>query len=485
MQLVKILINFVVRTVFIHMLGEQAVGLNGLFTNILSLLSLTELGFGGAIIAHMYKPIAEGDTARIKVLMRIYRTIYNFVAILVALGGIIIFPVLPLITRSYTGDLNVSVIFFLYVLNVVSSYLLGYKSSILTANQRGYVVNFSYSVMLIFQALLQITALSIWKSFYMYLLLGIICTVVQNVYVYMRANHDYPYIRKLNGRASKSEIGSVLDYVKPLMIYQVSGVVNNSTDSIIISQFLSLRVTGLYANYMMIVSAVQSLMNSLITSVTATIGNIFYGNAGRTEESFYRLFEIAIVLATFVSFCLSGLLNVFIGVWLGSNYDLGWMVSGAFAFNTFVTVTNLPMLVFREATGSFVFRQYIPVVSLVINLVLSMALVDKFGVGAVVFSTTISRLTTYAWNDPSIIFRRSFGKSAVPFIRNYYLWTVITGITLFLFALFSEEVAKRGLAGFFLDAVEVILIAVLLSAVSLLASKKLFHSPVKEDLPTE
>ena len=420
MQLIKILLNFIVRTAFIYTLGEQAVGLNGLFTNILSILSLTELGFGAAVVTHMYKPLAQNDKKRIVELMRIYRTIYLFVGFAIVMIGMIILPLLPALTKTYTGELNVQILFVLYLLNVALTYFMGYKTSILNADQLGYIVSNSFAVMLIVQSLFQIALLVIFQSFYAYLIVAIAATILQNIYIWHVVNNRYPYVAHIKRIASFKDLRSVMDYVKPLLVYQISGVINTSTDSIVISQWLNISITGFYSNSMMILNALLALVTSLITSVTATIGNIVYSRSEHLFLTFKRLFSVSAGIATFVSICVSALLRPFIEVWLGHQYAFGWQVSALFATNLYVTILGLPLLVFREATGSFIHRQYIPVVSVFLNLGFSILLVNKIGVAGVIVGTLFGRLMTYTWNDPSIIFKYHFKKSSRKFIISLF-----------------------------------------------------------------
>ncbi|WP_127848322.1 lipopolysaccharide biosynthesis protein [Lacticaseibacillus hulanensis] len=434
MQVLKIVINFLVRTLFIRTLGESALGLNGLFTNMLNLLSLTELGFGAAIVTHMYKPLAHGDDNRVLVLMRIYKTIYLSVGFILMLIGSILMVGIPIITRSYHGPLNVQVIFALYLANVVLSYLLGYKTSVLNADQRSYVVNNSYSMMFLIQSFLQAVILLFFKNFYLYLIIAIFGTVFQNVYVRVYVGKRYPFLKRISGFASRQDIMSVTDYVKPLLVYQVSGVVNNSTDSIVISQFLSVAVVGRYSNYMMVVAALSSLMNSIVSGITSTIGNVASTKPERLFGSFKKMFNMIAVISLFVALCLSALLSPFVTIWLGSKYVFDWKVSAMFSLTLYVNLMGLAGMVFREATGSFVYRQYLPVVSVIINLAFSMLLVNVVGVGGVLVGTVVSRLATYTWNDPNVLFKQHFAKSSGKFLKKLYFEISMVAVLIFTVA---------------------------------------------------
>lgn len=461
MQLVKILLNFIVRTAFIYKLGEQAVGLNGLFTNILSILSLSELGFGAAVVTHMYEPLARNDKKRIVELMRIYRTIYLFVGLVIVAAGMIILPMLPTLTKTYTGNLNVQLLFILYLTNVALTYFMGYKTSILNADQLGYIVSNSYAMMLIGQSVCQIVLLLIFKSFYAYLTIAIIATALQNAYIWHVVNKRFPYVSHIKKIASFSDLKSVMDYVRPLLVYQISGVINTSTDSIVISQCLNITATGLYSNYMMILNALLALVTSLITSVTATIGNIVYSKSKNLFLTFERLFGVSAGIATFVAMCVAGLLQPFVDLWLGNQYTFGWEVSSLFAVNLYVTILGLPLLVFREATGSFIHRQYIPIVSVFLNLGFSVLLVNRIGISGVIVGTLLGRLMTYTWNDPSVIFRYHFKRSSKKFTISLFLEILVMMLILGLLAWVTSLIARYSLVKF----IGVMIVVVILSGI--------------------
>ena len=137
-RIISMLFPFIIRTVILMKLGEEYIGLSGLFTAVLNVLNLAELGFTTAIVFSMYKPIADDDTATIKALLNAYRKIYRIVALIVLATGLCTMPFLKyLIKGSYPTDINLYALFAIYLANTVIGYsFFAYKSSLLTAHQR-------------------------------------------------------------------------------------------------------------------------------------------------------------------------------------------------------------------------------------------------------------------------------------------------------------------------------------------------------------
>ena len=135
------------RTAMLYLMGGQYLGLNSLFTSILQVLNLAELGVGSAMIYSMYKPIAEDNNAEICALMQLYRTYYRIIGFIIAVVGFILTPFIQkLISRGVPQEINISV---LYLLNlgatVLSYWLYAYKNSILQVHQRVDIVSKSYT----------------------------------------------------------------------------------------------------------------------------------------------------------------------------------------------------------------------------------------------------------------------------------------------------------------------------------------------------
>lgn len=417
LQVLKIFVNMFLRVIFIRELGTQILGINSLFTNVITLISITELGMGGAITAYLYKPLAEHKYDEVSILMEIYKRVYRGISLSILLIGGIVAIFIPHFVTGYNGNLNLRLLFLLFVLNSSMSYLTAYRNAIITADRRGYIANLVYNITFVIQSILQYLALVTLQNYVVYLVISIFATLLQNSILNRIAVHDYNqiFVRKL--KPSKKNYQSILDYVKPMMLYMLSGVVNNGTDNIIISKFLGVSVVGMYANYVIVVSALQSILQTVFSSMTAFVGREFYVDKNEGE----RIFRMINFIALWVTFLIAGGLllffNSFISWWVGRSMVLSsatvWVIVG----NFILIGISQPLIVFREATGSFVHNQFKPVWSTVINIATSLVLVRFFGISGVLFGTIVARITTYFWNDPMVLYQKYFYKP----VKQYFM----------------------------------------------------------------
>ena len=256
-QVLTVILNFAVKTVFIKMLNDEYLGVNGLFTNIITMLSLADLGIGIAIPYSLYKPLAEKDEQKINILMNFYKKIYNIIGMVVLLIGLSLTPFLGLIIKDIPDNVpNLSLIYMLFVIHSASSYFFVYKKFLIDSDQKGYITSriiFAFSTIL---SIIQIILLVITKNYILFLLASIIMVILQNIYISYKANKMYPFIKnKTNDKLSKDDVKDIKKNVSSLFIYKVGTVIMNGTDNIIISKFIGLIIVGFYSNYVLIINS--------------------------------------------------------------------------------------------------------------------------------------------------------------------------------------------------------------------------------------
>jgi len=294
---ITIIIGFVAQRIFIQTLGTEYLGINGLFTNILSMLGIVELGLGSAIIYHLYKPIAEENKEEIKSLMLFYKMGYRAIGFIIAMIGLLIIPFLPLIVGKITISENITYIYFLFLMDIVASYLLTYKRSILYANQKTYIVNLVHIGYLIIMNVMQLTFLVLTKNYILYLWIKIICRILENIVITLIANHMYAYIKeKKVKKLSKKVRKSIFMKVKGLVYHKIGTFIVLGTDNIIISSFLCVTTVGLYSNYNLIIQALNNLFSQIFNSITASVGNLLVEEDKKKSYQVYKniLFLICI-----------------------------------------------------------------------------------------------------------------------------------------------------------------------------------------------
>ena len=447
-QALSIIISFVNRTIFIQVLGSSYLGISGLFSDILMMLSLADLGLISAMAFSYYKPLATGDEKKVAALLRFYRKIYLGLAVVVSIVGVSLIPFLKYIVNldHELPYLNVYYLFFLG--NTVVSYLFVYKSTLITADQKQYLVSKYTTIISLARMVIQIIVLMVFKSYFGYLIINILATLGTNMVLSIKANKLYPFIRHCKTELEKSERKSIFENIKSVFIYKTSAVVMNGTDNTLISILIGTVWVGIYSNYNMIISAINTFINLVYSSSTASIGNIVAKeNSERRFEAFRMIQTVSLLLTTFTTICLSLLLNDLIFVWLGETYTLDIWTTVAILVNFYIVGIVHPIWTFREATGLFRKTKYIMLISAIINIALSLLLGYWFGIAGILFASAISRLSTYFWYEPKLLFKGYFEKPEreyyFPMIKN--LCIVIVSIAVLGYPLSFIPVTNWGL----------------------------------------
>ena len=428
MQVIKNLLGFLSRTVFVYILGAEYLGVNSLFSDILTVLSFAELGIGNAMVFSLYKPISQDNTEKIKSLMKLYAKTYKIIGFVIAVLGICLVPFIGYIVGdvSYVKE-NVVVLYILFLLNSVISYFFVYKKSLIIADQKNYIVDIYQQVFYAIQVVLQIAFLVITKQFITYLILMVVTTFLNNYFVAKKADKMYPYLKdKEVEPLKKDEINDIVTNVKALVVYKIGGIILESTDSIFVSSLINVITVGLYANYKMIVNVFRTIGNQVMNSIVASVGNLNAGNDVKKKEIVFD--EMFYISGWFYGFATAGLccfLSPLISVWLGDKYVIGF--DSVLAACTYFYISNMhyPCYTYRTTAGLFVFGKYIPMISAAINIVLDIIMGKVWGLAGILWASTIARVVTYEIIDPVIVYRRVFKRSVMKYFVQY---TAITGL---------------------------------------------------------
>lgn len=428
---------FIVRTIFIKVLSNEYLGINGLFTNILSMLSLAELGIGNAIVFRLYKPLLDEDENKIRELMNFYKMAYRLIAIIVGIIGLAMLPFLDCF-MSEVPQINESLqsIYLLYLSNSVLSYLLIYKKSMLIAAQMEYITDIVEMLCTAFLSALQIFVLIFFKNFVLYLSIQIVVTIIQNLINTYICNKKYPYLKNNHKHLPIQEKRLILYDVKALILYRFSGIIISSTDNLILAKFVSIVSVGLYSNYYLIINALYSLIKRFLMGCTASIGNL---NATDEIDKQEKVYNSVLFMAAYIygclSVCLVVLINPFIEIWVGENFIFDYNIVVVLIINFYLLGITQTYNIFRNTFGLFIQGQYRPIISALINLILSLILVQYFEIFGVFLGTTISYLVIYIWYDPYIVYKYALKKSVKKFYLKslaYFLANVIIAAVIFL-----------------------------------------------------
>lgn len=430
-NIVTILIGIVSQAIFIKTLGTEYLGINGLFTNIISMLGIVELGIGSAIIYNLYEPIAKKDENKIKSLMNFYKKSYRIIAIVVFILGLSIMPFLNTIIGNISVDINIKFVYLLFIIDVVASYLLTYKRSILYANQKTYITNIVHIGYLIIMNLLQIGILLVFKNYIMYLLIKIICRVLENIIITIIANRRYPYIKAKNAeKIDRTVQKDIITKVKGLLFHKIGTFAVLGTDNIIISKFLGVATVGLYSNYNMIIQAVSNLFLQIFDSLTASVGNLLVES---NKEKSYKIYKNMLManslLFTFAATEIICLIEPFIKIWVGEQYLLPGIVLVILVINFYIQGMRKTCLVFKMAAGVFHEDRYYPIAEAIINIVISIILGKLIGLPGVFIGTIISSLPVILISHPKYVYIPLFKRNYWSYIKEnlyYYIIAILT-----------------------------------------------------------
>nr|WP_317279569.1 oligosaccharide flippase family protein [uncultured Fusobacterium sp.] len=429
-QIIVLVMNFINRTIFIKFLGVEYLGLSGLFSNILSMLSLAELGVGVAISFSLYKPLAQKDIRKIKALMNFYSKAYHLIGIVILVLGICLIPFLDFFIKEKPNIKNFILIYMLFLGNSVISYFFTYKRSLLSADQKEYINIINRTIFMIIQSIVQFLVLIVFRNYIVYLLVVIICTLISNIEISIKCNRMYPFLKKNKENLNKSETKILLKYVGAQMSHKVGGIVVNGTDNILITSLLKngLVIVGLYSNYLLIINAVRNIINMFFLSVTASVGNLnAEENKEKSKQIFNNIFFLNMFFYGVTSNCIFNLINDFIRIWLGEKYILSLDIVIVIVINYFITGMRQSCITFNTTLGLFWNDRFKPWIEAIINLIVSIILIKYFGFIGILLGTLISTLVTSFWIEPFILYKNGFKEKLTEYFKKYIKYTLIIG----------------------------------------------------------
>ena len=457
------IVSFIARTIFIRILGVEYNGVNGLFSNILQVLNLAELGFATSIAYALYKPLKEHDEKTTAMLMHYFAKIYRIIAVVVAVAGACCIPFLQYLISEDISDLSFSlgqlrIYFSMYLINTVCSYLLAYKRTIITADQNAYLVSNVDNICNIALNILQIGLLYLTRNFYAYLGIMIAKTVVNNLILHIIAGKRYPYLSGYKKeKLPKEEKSQLFKNVQAMFRHRIGGTVINSTSSIIISAFVSLIDAGKYSNYLMVITFVNSVVNIIFNSVTASIGDLCLGDDKEHQYTvFKRLSYFSNFLAIFVFVCYVCLFNDFIAIWVGPDMQFDILTVIAISLSGMITCLRKTVNAFRDATGIFRQDWYKPLIETAVAIVLAIGLSYVWGTFGVAIGYIVASIFVAIPIENIVLFRHGLKQKVTPQFLNLGL-TVVVAVGLTALTYYICTFIPDGLGWFVVEAIFCIL----------------------------
>lgn len=427
----QVIIPFMMRTAMIRFMGISYLGLNSLFTSVLQVLNLAELGVGSAMIYSMYRPIAEDDQRKICALMCLYRKYYHIIGLVIALAGLLMTPFIPgLISGDVPEEIN---IYALYLLNlavtVLSYWLYAYESSVLYAYQRTDVISKVALITSSVQYLLQFLVLWLFHNYYLYILMMLGIQIATNIFTAAAARRLYPACVP-QGKLDRASVKEINGRIRDLFTSKIGSVVVNSVDTIVVSAFLGLATLAVYQNYYFILSSVSGFVAIIFNACTAGIGNSIVLESG--EKNFNDLKKFTFLtawIAGFCSVCLLCLFQPFMRIWVGEALELPDRAVVCLSIYFFVFEMNHLLNTYKDAGGIWRKDRFRPLVTAMANLGMNLVMVQFWGIYGVILSTVLSMLLVgMPWllhNLFSILFEWSYLKVYLKALLFYGMISIV------------------------------------------------------------
>lgn len=414
--LLNIVLGFILQKIFLSSLGAEYSGLNSLFTSIFSVLAFFELGIGTAVIYHLYKPVNENDIETIKSLMTFYKKSYQVVACIILIVGCCLLPFIPMIIGTIGIEVNIYIIYFLYLIDVISSYLLSYKRSILNAHQEKYILELIHILYILGMNITQITILLIYKNFHFFIFVRILFRLLENIIISIIANKRYPYIKDKGKSLSNDMRSEIYQMMKGVIYFKIGNQAIGGADNIIISIFLSVTTIGLYANYKMIVGTIQTIIITIFNSLIAGIGTYFVQHKSNSKSLYDKLFLYGFLLISILVVGFFNCMDDFIKIWIGEEYILPHSFLICISIYLFISLIYYVNSAFKDACGVYYEDRYVPFVRVFINIGISILLVNSLGLNGVIIGTICSELFIILFDFPIYVYKKEICKS----VKKYY-----------------------------------------------------------------
>lgn len=424
----NLLLSFVCRMIFARCLQQEYLGISGLFSNILSMLSLSELGIGAAIGYALYKPVAEDDQGMIASLMKFYGTAYKAIGCIIAVLGLCALPFLHVIIPEQP-DIpdSLYLIYLLYLFQSASSYFFSYRGSLLIAAQRNYVMTTINYIVVVIQNIIQIAVLLITGNFMVYLLVQIVCGFCTNIFISQKVKKDYPFIDQKDVQPlSREDKWELIKNIKALTVTKLSGLLVNSTDDIVITYFNGLVTTGVASNYTLLSGMLGTLLNMIFGSTSASVGNLLAIENDDTKYHFFKSLDLmSFWMYAWASVGIIGVSGDLVHFLFGESYILPQSIPVILAINFYIVGMMNVAGTYRNFLGLFRYGQYMLLFTAAINIAGDVILGREFGLFGIFLATAVARLLTNAWYIPYAVFKHGLKRSPALYFIQYFKYALL------------------------------------------------------------
>lgn len=399
--IITTVLGFALSKIFISNMGIEKNGLNSVFTNIMAILSISELGIAGAINYNLYKPILKQDYDRISIIMTFYKKCYRVIGLFIlGLSIIMSFFVGGFIKDATVSHQYIMIAFLIFSFDTVITYFLAYARNLFYGFQQAFITSIIDFIVKIAKTILQIYLITHYQNYFLYLGVNVFFDLLSNVIIYIYSKKKYPEVSFHAKNRDKELEKMVFEDVKSLSVIQITNAVINFTDTIIISKFVGIIQTGLFANYKMIVTQLTNLINTIFNGLGASIGNLL------AEDNRERIQVILIYLQYFCFFigaiCFMGVMiftQLFITLWIGEEFLLSFIIVALIAINLYINIQRQVITYFLRTGGYHKKMVSLVIIEALLNFVISIILVFKWNIAGVLIGTVISSIFGYFANS--------------------------------------------------------------------------------------
>ena len=465
------ILGFVSRTIFIYTLGTIYLGINGLFSNILGMLSLAELGIGSAISFSLYKPLAEKDITKIQAIINFYRMAYRIIAVIISIIGIALIPFLKYIVKGAEGIDNITFIYLLFLFNTVTSYLISYKTTLLSADQRNYLITNINTVVRIVTVVMQMIVLLVFRNFIMYLLIGAIIQLISKIYLNLYTNRIYPYIKGTNNsKLNKQEKSIIFTKIKALILHKIGEVSIYQTDNIITSAFINVGVVGLVSNFTMIINMINTFILAFFNAATAGLGNMIATETEKRRKEIYDNYDfLAFWFFGWSAICLYFLLIPFVSMWIGEDKIIDNLTVMLLCLNYYLTGMRVPLGNIKSAGGVYEPDRFAPIIQAFINIAISVIGAKYWGLPGIYIGTLLSSMVPNIVR-PYVVYKYIFKLNCISYFKEYIIRIILLIISAGIIEIFLKIIILNNI--YLMFAIKVLLCIIIPNIVLFLIYRK-------------
>lgn len=428
----NLILSFVSRSIFIYYLGVNLLGLNTVLVNLIGMLNLIELGIGTAVNYELYKPLEEKNYEKINEIMAIFRKIYKYVGILVFLIGFILIPFLKYFVKGVIPYDEVILYYMVLLISTAGTYFFSYKQTLIYADQKNYIATSISGISNIIKVIAQIIFIILFKSYLSWVVLGLIFNFIflimtnRKIDVLYKDKIDLKYDKSLKELTANNS--SLIKNIKNIFCHQLATIIFQKTDPLIIAAYSTLRESGIYSNYLLILTGVSTITATVLTAMEASIGNLIVSESiEKTFDVFKELCFGTNVFSIVICFPLYMVINKFIEFWVGPSYLFGNAIVIVLIINFYIGMNRTVIQNFKSCYGIY-WDVWAPVVESIINIIFSILIASKYGIIGIFIGTLISNILIVLIWQPLAVFKYGFKKN----VFEYYFWYIKSAIVAFI-----------------------------------------------------